>query len=185
MSQNLACKNMGLLAHLSTKCSWWATVMGQCPLSIIRHTTSTICIKWLLHPWANFTQTSQEYCLGDFIKKAKMVLLQWTKWPPELKIEKSVWNFFSWTKRPIVLKLLRKYLDDHWTYPGYFETQILIKPVLGGVCSLANYSVAYEEISQTKSPIFEILFGLCFQRQYFILTFFSLFCSWCCAMWRP
>ena len=28
---------------------------------------------------------------------------------------------------------------------GYFENRIPLKPVLGGVCSLANYSVAYEE----------------------------------------
>ena len=30
-------------------------------------------------------------------------------------------------------------------FPGYFENRIPLKPALGGVCSLANYSVAYEE----------------------------------------
>ena len=28
---------------------------------------------------------------------------------------------------------------------GYFENRITLKPTLGGVCNLANYSVAYEE----------------------------------------
>ena len=37
------------------------------------------------------------------------------------------------------------FLWDHWAYPGYFENRIPLKPALGGVCSLTNYSVPYEE----------------------------------------
>ena len=35
-------------------------------------------------------------------------------------------------------------------HPGYFENRIPLKPVLGGVCSLANYSVAYEETQSNR-----------------------------------
>ena len=34
---------------------------------------------------------------------------------------------------------------DHWAHPGYFENRMPFKPALGGVCSLAKYSVANEE----------------------------------------
>ena len=33
---------------------------------------------------------------------------------------------------------------------GYFENRIPLKPALGGVCSLANYSVAYEETQSNR-----------------------------------
>ena len=32
----------------------------------------------------------------------------------------------------------------------YFENRIPLKPALGGVCSLANYSVAYEETQSNR-----------------------------------
>ena len=32
-----------------------------------------------------------------------------------------------------------------WAHPGYLENQIPLKPALGGVSSLGNYSVAYQE----------------------------------------
>ena len=38
-------------------------------------------------------------------------------------------------------------LHDH---PGYFENRIPLKPALGGVCSLVNYSVAYEETQSNQ-----------------------------------
>ena len=37
------------------------------------------------------------------------------------------------------------FLWDHWTYSGYFETQMPLKPVLGGVHRLANYTAVYAE----------------------------------------
>ena len=36
------------------------------------------------------------------------------------------------------------------SHPGYFENRIPLKPALGGVCSLANYSVAYEETQSNR-----------------------------------
>ena len=38
------------------------------------------------------------------------------------------------------------FLWDHWAHLGYFENRIL----LGGVCNLANYSVAYEETQSNR-----------------------------------
>ena len=66
---------------------------------------------------------------------------------------------------------------DHLAHLGYFENQIPLKPALGDVCSLANYSVAYEKTQSTESPIFMILRVLCFQRQSF-LTFTYVFHLW-------
>ena len=33
------------LAHLSTKCSWWAIVISQCPSCVVCRASSTICFK--------------------------------------------------------------------------------------------------------------------------------------------
>ena len=33
------------LAHLSTKCSWWAIVISQCLSCVVRRSSSTICFK--------------------------------------------------------------------------------------------------------------------------------------------
>ena len=38
--------------------------------------------------------------------------------------------------------------------------------------------------SNTDSPIFVILYVLCFQRQSFLM-FILLYFSWCCTVWRP
>ena len=38
---------MYFLAHLSTKCSWWAIVISLCPSSVVR-ALSTFCFKQLL-----------------------------------------------------------------------------------------------------------------------------------------
>ena len=35
-------------------------------------------------------------------------------------------------------------------HPGYLENRIPLKPALGGVYSLTNYSVAYEEIQSNR-----------------------------------
>ena len=52
------------LAHLSTKCSAWAFIIGW--LSVVRRRASTFTFKHLLliNHWDNFNQTSQECSLG-------------------------------------------------------------------------------------------------------------------------
>ena len=49
------------LAHLSTKCSWWAIVVSQCPSCVVRRPSCGVnnCFKslLLLHPWANWLDT--------------------------------------------------------------------------------------------------------------------------------
>ena len=54
--------------------------------------------------WNNYT--------GMFLrwlstKIAQTVSLHWTRWPPELKIEKPLNDFFSWTRRWILKELYR------------------------------------------------------------------------------
>ena len=71
------------------------------------------------------------------------------------------------------MKLLRKYLDDHWAHPGYFENQIPIKPVLGGVCSLTNYSVAYEETQSNQVSDFRDFVWSLFPKAILFDFFFS------------
>ena len=39
---------------------------------------------------------------------------------------------------------------DHWAHPGYFENRISLKPALGSICSLANYSLAYDETKSNR-----------------------------------
>ena len=43
----------------------------------------------------------------------------------------------------IIVQVILYFLWDNWVHPGYFENRIPLKSSLGGVCSLANYSVAY------------------------------------------
>jgi len=46
------------LAHLSTKCSWWAIMTGLCPTSVVRRPaffTLTSPLKPLIGFWPNFT----------------------------------------------------------------------------------------------------------------------------------
>ena len=40
-----ALPSFSLLAHLSTKCLWWAIVVSQCPSLVVRHVASTIALK--------------------------------------------------------------------------------------------------------------------------------------------
>ena len=54
--------------------------------------------------WNNYT--------GMFLrwlstKIAQNILLCWARWPPELKIEKPLKDFFSWTRRLILKQLYR------------------------------------------------------------------------------
>ena len=66
-----------LLAHLSTKCSWWTFVIAQCPASVVRRALSTISLNifssWTTGPilmklgrdvpWVKFYQS----CSRDWI----------------------------------------------------------------------------------------------------------------------
>ena len=51
--------------------------------------------------------------------------------------------------------IIFSFLWDRWAHPSYFENRTPLKPVQGGgegggVCSLANYSVAYEEFQSNR-----------------------------------
>ena len=50
----------------------------------------------------------------------------------------------------IVVQVIFYFPWDHWAHPGYFENRIPLKPALGGVCGLANYSVVYEETQSNR-----------------------------------
>ena len=73
----------------------------------------------------------------------------------------------------IIEQVIFYFLWDHWAHPGYFENRTPLKPVLGGVCSLADCNVAYEETQSNRVSIFVILCVLCFQRQSFFTLFYS------------
>ena len=45
----------------------------------------------------------------------------------------------------IIVQVIFYFLWDYRAHPGYSENRIPFKPVLGGICSLANYNVAYEK----------------------------------------
>ena len=84
------------LAHLSTKCSWWAIVISLCPSSVR-------CQLFALNDFSSKTARFWNNVTGRFFgwpstKIAQTVLLRWTRWPPELKIEKPLNDFFSRTR---------------------------------------------------------------------------------------
>ena len=55
----------------------------------------------------------------------------------------------------------KKSPPDHWAHPGYFENRMPLKPALGGVCNLANYSFAYEETQSNRvSDFYDIVCSL-------------------------
>ena len=58
----------------------------------------------------------------------------------------------------IIVQIIFYFLWDHWAHPGYFENRIPLKPVLGGVCSLVNYSFAYEETPSNRFSWFCVFF---------------------------
>ena len=109
------CRGIGswllcFLAYLSTKCSWWAIVVSQCPSCVVRRAASTIALK------AYFSYTPRpmtRYLVRSIgvtcrLKIAKIVSIGNPRWPPSWK---SIFRFFSWTERPIDSKLGRK----HWS----------------------------------------------------------------------
>ena len=54
---------------------------------------------------------------------------------------------------------------------GLRVDRIPLKPVLGGIHSLANYTMFMKRLNKTESPIFVLLCVLCFQRQPFRFSF--------------
>ena len=78
--------NMLLLAHLSTKCLWWAIVVSQCPSSVVRRAASTIALK----TYSSYTPGPIDLILGRKhrvtcrSKIAKIVPIGNPRWPPWL-----------------------------------------------------------------------------------------------------
>ena len=62
----------------------------------------------------------------------------------------AVWRPLKVSQYIIKVQVKFYFLWDHWALTGYFENRIPVKPALGGVCSLANYSVAYEETQSNR-----------------------------------
>ena len=58
----------------------------------------------------------------------------------------------------IIVQVIFYFLWGHLAHPGYFENRIPLKLALGGVCSLANYSVAYEETQSNRVSDFHDFF---------------------------
>ena len=102
------------LAHLSTKCSWWAIVVSQCPSCVVHRPSSTIALRayssynpgpidWYL------VGSTRVTCRSKIAKIVSIGNPRWPSWPPSWK---SIFRFFSWTERPIDSKLARKHRGD-------------------------------------------------------------------------
>ena len=61
--------------------------------------------------------------------------------------------------------------------PGYSENRIHLKPALGGVCSLAHYSVAYEETQSNRGSDFRNSVCSLFQKAilFYLFSHFSCY----------
>ena len=78
------------LVHLSTKCSRWAVVITLCLASVERR-QQFLQMTSPPRPMDRFQNNYTEMFLWwPSIIIAKIVPLRWTKWPPELKIEKPL-----------------------------------------------------------------------------------------------
>ena len=75
----------------------------------------------------------------------------------------------------IIEQVIFYFLWDYWDHSGYFENQIPLKPALGGVSSLANYSVAYEETQSNQVSEFHDFVSSLSPKA--ILFFYFLFLS--------
>ena len=105
---------MGLLflAHLSTKCSWWAIVVSQCPSSVVRRQ------QLLLKPTPPTPLGQLTWylvgCIGVTCRSkiSKIVLIGNPRWPPWPPSWKYIFRIISWTERPVDSKLARKHQGD-------------------------------------------------------------------------
>ena len=89
MMDTFSKESLLFLAHLSKRCSKWAIVISLCVASVVcrqQFLQMTSSLKPLSQFQNNFAQM---FLLCPFTKIAQMVLLHWTRWPSELKIEKS------------------------------------------------------------------------------------------------
>ena len=71
------------------------------------------------------------------------------------------------------MQIIFYFLWDHLARPGYFENRILLKPVLGAVCSLSNYRVAYEETQSNRVSDFRDFVYCLFPKATFFDILFS------------
>ena len=65
----------------------------------------------------------------------------------------AVWRPSKVSPYIIKVQVIFYFLWDHWAHPGYLDNRIpflSLKTALGGICSLANYSVAYEETQSNR-----------------------------------
>ena len=95
-------------ASVVTRCSRWAIVITLCPASVVSRPSSVVCRQQFIQSTSppklldqfqnNFTQM---FPWSSYTKIAKMVLLRWTKWPSELKIEKPLNDISSQANGPI------------------------------------------------------------------------------------
>ena len=94
----------------------------------------------------------------------------------------------AWKVSPyiIIVQVIFSLLWDHWAHPGYFENQISLKPVLAGICSLANYSVAYEETQSNRVYDFrDFVCSLFPKANPFLLLFYNVRWYDMCMYFRP
>ena len=74
----------------------------------------------------------------------------------------------------IIVQAVFYFLWDHWAHPGDFENRIPLKPALGGVCSHANYSVAYEETQSNRVSDFRDFLCSLFPKAILFDFYFTL-----------
>ena len=105
--------NWELLAHLSSKCSWWAIVIDQCPSSVVRRAASTIALKAYSSyiPRPMDSKLGRKHRVTCRSKLAKFVPIGNPRcpWRPSWK---SIFRFFSWTRGSIDSKLVRNHRGD-------------------------------------------------------------------------
>ena len=83
------------------------------------------------------------------------------------------WCCAVWRPYIIIVQVIFYFLWDHCAHPDYFENRIPLKPVLEGVCSLANYNVAYEETQSNRvSDCRVFVCSLCSKGNPFLLLFY-------------
>ena len=82
-----------------------------------------------------------------------------------------------WRPYKVISYIIMLHIIFHFLWnPGYLKNRIPLQPALGGVCSLANYSVAYEETQSNRVSDFRAFVGSLFQKAT-LLTFILLYCS--------
>ena len=81
------------------------------------------------------------------------------------------------------MQVIFYYFWDYLAHLGYFETRIPLKPALGGVCSLANYSVAHEETKSNRLSNFCDFVCSLFPKVIFFYFYFTIYVILCFCMY--